>query len=52
VIKILYKVFKDSLNKIRKAYILRKCNDFNVTEYFKKQGIVVGGGENHDPFFG
>jgi acetyltransferase-like isoleucine patch superfamily enzyme len=40
--KMLYKVFKDSLNKIRKAYILRKYNDFNIAEYFRKQGAIVG----------
>lgn len=42
MIKILYKLFKDSLNKIRKAYILRKYNDFTVEEYFRKQGAIIG----------
>ncbi len=42
MIETLYRVFKDFLNKIRKAYILRKYNDFNIAEYFRKQGAVVG----------
>lgn len=42
MIKILYKLLRDSLDKIRKAYILRKCNDFNIAELFRKQGAVVG----------
>jgi acetyltransferase-like isoleucine patch superfamily enzyme len=42
MIKILYKLLKDSLKKISKAFIMRKYNDFNIAEYFRKQGAVVG----------
>lgn len=42
MIKQIYRLFRDFLNKIRSAYILRKYNDFNIAEYFRKQGAVVG----------
>jgi acetyltransferase-like isoleucine patch superfamily enzyme len=42
VIKIFYMLLRDSINKIRKVYIARKYNDFNIAEYFRNQGAVVG----------
>lgn len=42
MIKILYILIKDFLQKLRKAYILRKYNDFTIAEYFRKQGARIG----------
>jgi hypothetical protein len=33
---------KDSLIKIKKTYVLRRYNDFNIAEYFRKQGATIG----------
>ena len=42
MMKILCRVFKDSLDKKTKAYILKKDNEYSIAEYFGKQGAVVG----------
>jgi len=39
---ILYRLLMALIRKLEKAYILRKYNDFNIAEYFRKQGAVVG----------
>ena len=38
----LYRLLRNLIVKLEKAYILRKYNDFNIEEYFRKQGAKIG----------
>ncbi len=40
--KVIFKILKDILIKIKKAYELRKYDDFTNAEYFRKQGAIIG----------
>ncbi len=42
MLKVIFKILKDILIKIKKAYELRKYDDFTIAEYFRKQGAIIG----------
>jgi acetyltransferase-like isoleucine patch superfamily enzyme len=40
--KVLFRLMRDIVRKVKRAYEMRKYDDYTVSEYFKKQGAQIG----------